>query len=389
MADKESRTEDPTDKRKAEAREQGNIAKSQDLVSWTALFVGLNVLQSTLTKGAHYLESLMNQVGVLIADPDEKKALHFMVTSIEGAMMVVAPLALTYLAVAMALHVFQVRFVFAKKALKPDFKRLNPAKGIKRLFSKHSYVEAGKQVLKMLVLGYVAYATLWNTLIHLGQNGPYAIDALLIVTLGAVSSFLKYVALIGVAIGAADYLYQRKRIGGELKMSKEEVKQESKQSEGNPEMKGKIRQKQRAMSRNRMMASIKDADVVIVNPVHVAVALQYDISKGAPRVVAKGAGFVAEKIREVADEHKIPLIQDIPLARTLHRTCEVDEEIPMEMFEAVAQLLAFVFGLKNRGTAHGFHKMPGTPDLAEYERDEARKAAAAERLADAAALIDA
>jgi flagellar biosynthetic protein FlhB len=139
-----------------------------------------------------------------------------------------------------------------------------------------------------------------------------------------------------------------------------------------------MRQRQRQMSRNRMMAAVKDADVIVVNPIHIAVALKYDPERGAPRVVAKGSGFVAEKIRERAEEHDIPTVQDIPLARTLNRICDIDDEIPGEMFEAVAKLLAFVFTMRSRGTSSGFHRMPGSLDMAEADAMEEKRLQAKE-----------
>lgn len=336
------------------------------------------MIQRTVVDGGRLLLTLMNDTSDLIGAADENKAMGFFNEAMFEALKVLAPLALFFMALGVLSHLAQVRFVFSLKSMKPQFSRINPISGFKRVYSKHTVLQMLKEIAKVVVLGYIAYRTLWATLINLGTNGPYGIDVLISMAVGAVMQFLKEVALAGVVIGIIDYFMQRKRITGDMRMTKEEVKQEHKTQEGSPEMKGAIRQKQRAMSRNRMMSAIKDADVVVVNPVHVAVALKYqmDGKAGAPKVVAKGAGFVAEKIREQADEHQIPILQDIPLARTLHRVCEVDEEIPADLFEAVAMVLAFVFGLKNRGQAKGFHKMPGTPELAEYEAGEEQRAAA-------------
>lgn len=384
MADKESRTEAPTDKKLKESREQGQIARSQDLVSWGALLIGISILQSTVGKAATFLVKEMNELSNLIAKPELETAMGFMASSVTQAMVIVAPLALVWMGIGVAGHFLQVRFVLAWKALKPDFKRMNPISGFKRMFSKTTYFNAGKDLLKIAVLGFVAYKTLWHTVVDFSGAGTYSIGVLMGLTATAVIGFIKMVAMVGVGIGVLDYFYQRHTTGEQLKMSKDEVKQEGKAQEGSPELKGKIRQKQSQMSRNRMMTAMKDADVVVVNPVHVAVAIKYDRQKGAPKVIAKGAGFVAEKIREKALEHDVPLVQDIPLARTLHRMCEIDDEVPFELFEAVAKMLAFVFGLKNRGAAQGFHKMPGTPELDEYEAQEARRKAAEEAAADGA-----
>jgi len=370
----EDKTEKPTPKRMSEARKEGQIAKSPELVSWIAVFLGISVVKSTAVKGGRFLKDLMDQMGVLIADPEQAQALAFMTNSITGAFKIIAPLTITFAVIGIIGHLAQVRFVLAMKAVKPSFKKLNPIKGAKQLLSPQSLFMAAKQLIKSVVLGYVAYRTLWDTVINLSSNGPYSVGALISITSVAVMEFIKQVAIAGVIIGVIDYLYQRRKIGKQLKMSKNELKQESKQQESSPEVRGRMRQKQRAMSRNRMMAAIPDADVVVVNPVHVAIALSYDSEKGAPRVVAKGAGFVADKIREKADEHNILLVQDVPLARTLHRLCDVDDEIPVEIFESVARLLAFVFALRSNGKGLGLHKMPGTPEVDEYERQEALEA---------------
>jgi flagellar biosynthetic protein FlhB len=159
-------------------------------------------------------------------------------------------------------------------------------------------------------------------------------------------------------LAAADYFVVRKKSMKQLKMSKEDIKQEHKQQEGDPHVKGQIRSRQMAMARNRQMADVPKADVVMVNPTHVAVALRYDPAKGAPRVLAKGSGAIATKIRELATEHRIPMVQDVPLARALHAGCEVGQEIPPEFYGAVAKVLAFVMSLKAKGAASGTHRNP-------------------------------
>jgi flagellar biosynthetic protein FlhB len=159
-------------------------------------------------------------------------------------------------------------------------------------------------------------------------------------------------------MGAADYFVVRRRTNKQLRMTKEEVKQENKNTEGDPLVKAQIRSRQMAMARNRQMADVPTADVVLVNPTHVAVALRYEPTKGAPRVVAKGQGPVATKIRELAAEHRVPMVQDVPLARALHGGCEVGAEIPAEFYGAVAKVLAFVMSLKARGSAAGLHRSP-------------------------------
>jgi flagellar biosynthesis protein FlhB len=162
----------------------------------------------------------------------------------------------------------------------------------------------------------------------------------------------------GIVMAAADYFVVRRRTNKQLRMTKQEVKQENKNTEGDPHVKGQIRARQMALARNRQMTDVPTADVVLVNPTHVAVALRYDPEKGAPRVVAKGQGAVAQKIRELATEHRIPMVQDVALARALEKSVEVGMEIPADFYGAVAKVLAFVMSLKSRGSAAGLHRNP-------------------------------
>ncbi len=372
-ADKHEKTEDPTGKKLDEAKKQGNVAKSQDLVAWFTILLGVFILKMTAVKTVTYMQNVTVQMTEVMKTPDQGAVLKFFIDTLAGSVPIIAPLALAFMVIGTIGHVSQVKFNLATKALKPSFKKLNPITGFKRIFSKKSLFEAGKQLFKTAVIGYMAYRTLYETIISLTVGGPYATGEVIRVTGEAVMDFLIQAALAGLVIGIADYFYQRKSTKDGLKMTKQQVKEEHKSEDGSPEIKMKIKQRQREMSRNRMMAALQDADVVVVNPVHIAIGLKYDAQKGAPRVIAKGAGFVAEKIKAKAEEHNVPLVQDILLARTLHRVCDIDDEIPGEMFEAVAQVLAFVFLLKNRGLASGFHKMPGSVDMERADVIEAQQ----------------
>jgi flagellar biosynthetic protein FlhB len=188
--------------------------------------------------------------------------------------------------------------------------------------------------------------------------GRLQLGSLLGVLNDSVLSLIRAASVAGIVMAAADYFVVRRRTNKQLRMTKEEVKQENKNSEGDPHLKGHIRAKQMAMARNRQMADVPTADVVLVNPTHVAVALRYDPEKGAPRVIAKGKGAIAAKIRELAAQHRIPMVQDVPLARALERSVEVGQEIPGEFYGAVAKVLAFVMSLKARGSAAGMHRSP-------------------------------
>jgi flagellar biosynthetic protein FlhB len=365
--DKESKTEDPTAKRKGEARKEGNIPRSQELVSWVAILFGFVMLEKTVANGVDFMHREMAKMAELISAPDERKALSFMVHSIGDGFILIAPLVLTFMVIGVIGHLAQVKFLFSTKTIKPNLKKLNPLTGFKRIFSMQSTFQLIKEVVKTVAFSLIAYFTLWETVMNISRSGPYSVHAIIGIVVGAVVTYIKYTAICGVLIGIADYMFNRRKINSTLKMTKQEVKDETKTQDLPPEVRGKIRSKQREMSRNRMMSMISQADVVVVNPVHIAMALKYDPLTGAPKVVAKGAGFVAEKIRDKAEESRVPIVQDIPLARALHKACDIDDEIPLGLFEAVAKLLAFVYSLKNRGASAGFHKMPGTPELEDVE----------------------
>jgi flagellar biosynthesis protein FlhB len=186
-------------------------------------------------------------------------------------------------------------------------------------------------------------------------SGSLPLSALVSIAANTVLNVLRYAAAAGLVMAMADYAVVRRRNNKSLKMTKQEIKDEHKSQEGDPQLKGALRSRQMAMRRNRMMADVPKADVVLVNPTHVAVALRYDASRGAPRVVAKGADHVAARIRQIAEQNRVPMVADVPLARTLHATCEVGQEIPPELYQAVATVLAFIMALARRGSTAGTH----------------------------------
>jgi flagellar biosynthetic protein FlhB len=247
----------------------------------------------------------------------------------------------------------QVGFVASLHGIKPKVERINPFKGIKRLFSPQSAWEAGKVLIKTSVLAFVAWGPLSEitaTLVGAGRL-PFAETVAVVAVTGL--DLVRNTALAGLVLAAVDYGLQRRRVTKQLKMTKQEVKDEHRQSEGDPSLKGQIRQRQLEMSRNRMMAEVATASAVVVNPTHVAVAIRYDPTTGAPRVVAKGKGLVAARIRAEAERHGVPLVRDVALARTLVKVCDLGAEIPVELYEAVARILAFVFALKRKGGMTG------------------------------------
>ncbi len=247
---------------------------------------------------------------------------------------------------------------FATKSLKPKWSRLNPLEGVKRLFGPHALWEGVKTLLKSALVGFFVWRAIVGLMPLVGGLVPLEVG--LHIAASAATGLMRDTALAGLLAAAADYVVQRRRTGKQVRMTKHEVKQENKQTEGDPMMKGQIRSRQLASARNRMMADVPLADVVLVNPTHVAVALRYDPAKGTPRVVAKGAGVIATRIRELAETHRVAMVEDIPLARALHAGCEVGQEIPPQLYQAVAQVLAFVLSLRASGHPAGRHRTPRT-----------------------------
>ncbi|MGC9669191.1 EscU/YscU/HrcU family type III secretion system export apparatus switch protein [Planosporangium sp. 12N6] len=352
------KTEKPTEKRKREARREGRIARTPDLGSWGGLLIASVLVPMVVRSTMKTAEKVFLLSTAVISDPDPAKAMKVMATGLRDAATTVAPLALGMMATGILAAAAQGGLRPATKLLKPDFKRLNPFSGLKRTFGPHAMWEAVKATVKTAILGTVLYLQLRTMLPGLVTAGSMPLPALLNLIADTVLTLFRTAAAAGLVMAVADYAVARRRIGKQLRMSKHDVKQEHKQQEGDPLLKGAIRSRQMAVSRQRMMSDLVKADVVLVNPTHVAVALRYDPSRGAPRVVAKGAGAIAARIREVAAEKRIPMVQDVPLARALFKECDLGDEIPPELYNAVARVLAFVMTLKTRGSAAGLHRAP-------------------------------
>jgi flagellar biosynthetic protein FlhB len=344
------KTEQPTAKRKREARRDGNLARSPEVVAWAQMLAAGVLLPASFSLGQNSLRQVMTQVGVAVTRPDADAALRLFGAALQSALLALAPLALGMVAIGLAGNFAQVGFAFSGKALKPKFDRISPKKGLKRLLSPHSAWEAAKAALKLAVLTAVA----WPGVAHLGAalatGGQVPAGQVLSEVASSTMGLIRSTALAGLALAAVDYAFQRRRVRKSVMMTKQEVKEEYRQSEGDPMVRQRIRQRQVEMSRNRMMAAVAVSSVVVVNPTHIAVALEYRPDLGAPRVVAKGQGFIAQRIREEAEKHNVPIVRDVPLARTLHSACKLGQAIPPNLYEAVARLLAFVFSLK-RGVA--------------------------------------
>jgi flagellar biosynthesis protein FlhB len=352
------KTEKPTPKKLREGRREGRIARSPDVGAWAGILVASLLLPLTARRLISTATDLVVQLQEIIITPDVAAALALVKLGARGAVLAVAPLVGALMLVGVAGSVAQGGLYPATKMLKPKLSRLNPLAGFKRTFGTHALWEAVKAVLKTAVIGIVLYASVRRLVPLLLSSGALPLAAVLGAVRDAVLTLFRAAAVAGLVLAAVDYGVIRHKTNKQLRMTKQEVKDEHKQSEGDPGVRSAIRSRQLALSRNRMMADLVKADVVVVNPTHVAVALCYDPVRGAPRVVAKGAGAIATRIREVATEHRIPLVQDVPLAQALHKSCELGQEIPADLYMAVARVLAFVLTLRARGSAAGLHHPP-------------------------------
>lgn len=357
----EEKTEKPTPKRKKEARKEGTVARTQDLGGYATLFVFALVVSFAMQHEVEALVEMFERSTRLMEDPDPVKAWAFMGDALRHVMIVLTVLGLGVMVIGVGSALAQGGFFLATKAIQPKWSKLDPIKGAKKVFGLNALWELAKVLVKSSVVALICYLAIRSVLPLLGGLVP--MSASLDIVSDKAIGLLRTVALAGLIMAGADYAFQRRRVGKQTRMSKHEIKQESKQTEGDPLVKSAIRSRQLAAARNRMMQDVPLADVVMVNPTHVAVALRYDPDKGAPTMVARGAGAVAAAIRERAEEAGVPLVRDVPLARALYSACDVGQQIPAELFAAVAQVLAFVISRRAQGDKGGTYDSP-RPDEA-------------------------
>jgi flagellar biosynthetic protein FlhB len=355
------KTEKPTPQKKKEARKEGRAtARTPDLGAWAGMFAATIVVPMAMRSALDRAAVLLHKLPAVIAQPDPNTALHLLKEGAIAGATAAAPVCGGLLAIGLVAAAAQGGMRPTMKLLVPKFNRLNPMSGLKKSFGPQGWWEAAKALVKVLILAVVVYSTVRGVATTLMLSGSLSLSATLTAVTDGLIALLRSAAGAGLVLAAADWVMVRRRVNKGLRMSKQEIKDEYKKTEGDPHVKGHIRQRQYAAARSRMMADVPKADVVVVNPTHVAVALRYDPGRGAPRVLAKGSGTVAAKIRERASEHRIPMVQDVPLARALYAGCEVGAEIPAEFYGAVARVLAFVMGLKAKGSAAGLHRPFGT-----------------------------
>jgi len=348
------KTEKATPKRREEARKKGQVAKSADLNGAVVLLAALFALSATAPHLVEVLQRDMRAAFALIVNPEvvsHRGLGPILVEQGRSAALAALPVVAVCLLTGVLINVLQVGGRPTMQALKPDPKRLNPLQGAKNIFGPNAMFEGAKNVLKVSVVGAVTALAVLPKLDEMAALVGLPPSELLSALGHAVMGIAQRAAIAYLLIGFVDYVYQRHRHEKSLKMDKQEVKDEHKSNELPPEIRGAMRRRQMQGARARMMADVPQADVVVTNPTHFAVALRYDASKSAPEVVAKGSDLLAKRIKEIARDADVPVIADPPLARSLHASVEVGQLIPEEMFQAVAQLLAFVYRTARRRVA--------------------------------------
>jgi flagellar biosynthetic protein FlhB len=347
MSKREGRTEAPTEKKRKDARKKGTVSKSQDLGPWITLLIATYLIPATVGATSSSAIRSLASLKSIAAQPDSQKVVDLLGQAMFGGLMAIMPFLGVCALVGVVTHVGQTGLVLSLHPLKPDFKRVNPIEGAKRLFSAKSIWETGKQVAKSLLIGWLCWPHINGVAANLTNRGRVPLMEGLSESARALMAMTRATCYAIIVVAMIDFMYQRRSRLLDLKMTKQEIRDEMRSSEGDPHMKQRIRSLQMAMSRSRMMADVPSANVIITNPTHVAIALRYDPTVGgAPRVVAAGIDAIALRIREKARESGVPIVEAKPLARALWRSCEVGDEIPAQLYEAVAKVLAFVRRLR-------------------------------------------
>lgn len=344
------KTEEPTAKKRADAKKKGQVGKSQEINAAFVMMAGFVILYNL---GGNALQEIMTYsssiFGHLVMETDEESVMQLFVSIIIVLAKTSLPMMVFIMIIGLAINFFQVGLNFNTEAIgfKPD--KLNPINGFGRIFSKRSLVELVKSIIKIVVIGFFIYDYMVAEILQM----PKLIFLELGEATDKISSVIFMLAfkILGVffVMAAADLYYQKWQTTQDLKMSKQDIKDEFKQTEGDPQIKGKIKSKQRQMAMARMMQEVPQADVIVTNPTHFAVAMSYKPGMAAPIVVAKGQDHVAQRIKEIAREHKVPIVENKPLARALFAAVEIGDSIPQELYKAVAEVLAYVYKLKNKG----------------------------------------
>ena len=333
----EGKTEEATPRKKSDARKKAQVAKSKEVG------LAMTLLASTLAisiLGEYSITSLKDTLTAFLG--------NYLNTTLDyGSVLKITLLSIYRIAVVF-LPIVQTGVLFSKDPIKPDFKKLNPISGFKRMFSIRSFVELFKDLAMVVIVGYVGYTFIRDNYVNILTISNMTPAGILKELGKLIVSIFTKITIIMMAIALADYIFQRFQYNKDMKMTKQEVKEEYKQDEGDPEIKGRRRQIARQLAMGRMMSQVPKATVVVTNPTHISIALKYEEGMSAPKVVAKGADYIALKIKEKAKEFDIPIVENRPLARMIFEKVELDDEIPVDMYEAVAEILAVVYKIKKK-----------------------------------------
>ncbi|MGI6083804.1 MAG: flagellar biosynthesis protein FlhB [Acetivibrionales bacterium] len=352
FADTSEKTEKATPKKRQDLRKKGQVLQSKELPANLILlimFISFRILGHSIYKGC---SSIINMFLTQTSEynfQDVNEIMRLFTFVILEIVKMVAPFFIITILVGVLSTYVQIGFLFTLEPIKPKFSSLNPITGLKKLFSARSFFELIKSIFKVILVGWVAWSSIQNeftNMMKLMDLPVVSIAGYLIDTALGIAIKICFALL---TISAADYYFQWRKYEKDIRMSKQEIKEEYKQAEGNPEIKSKIKHKQREISMRRMLKDVPQADVVITNPTHYAVAIKYEPEKmSAPYVLAKGVDYMAQRIKEVAKENKIYTMENPPLAQALYKTVEIGEAVPPELYQAVAEVLAFVYNLEGK-----------------------------------------
>lgn len=354
FAEGPDKTEEATSKKLSDARNEGQVAKSNELISASGLatlFIVLKLFVGYIGKSfIDAYNSSFNSIDTLVREDMTVSLVSGLLRDmLLDILLICLPVFAFASLISIVVVLFQVKWKISLKPLMPKFSKMNPVNGFKKILSSEKVVQVLLEVVKIAVIFYIAYSTLKDQWALLFQLYDMKLEQAILLIGNLVINLGLKISLLFLIIGFADLIYQKLKFKKDMRMSKQEVKDEFKNSEGDPQVKGKIKQKMREVSMRRMMQSLPKADVVITNPTHLAAAIQYDKeASDAPILIAKGADHLAEKIKAVARENNIEIVENKPLARMLYYNVEVGAEVPPELYQMTAEVLAYVYGLKNK-----------------------------------------
>ena len=351
------KTEEPTAKKKEDTRKEGKVAKSKEMSSGVQLIALFLILKFWVGHmGANFME-LFSELyekmpayttywGGRIVASDYRILFNGVLVEL---LIQLLPFFLVGVVISVLVNMLQFKFKISTKPLQPKFNKLNPISGMKKLFSKEKIMELLKSIAKIILIMAVVYSTIKNDWVYLVKFYQMPLTQAIELIGNIVINMGLRISLVFMIIAFIDLIYERRKFKEDIKMTKQEVKDEYKNAEGDPQIKGKIRQKMREASQRRMMQDVPKADVVITNPTHFAVAIRYDANEGsAPKVLAKGADFIAQKIKDIARENNVEIVENKPLARMLYANVDVGQEVPPELYQSVAEVLALVYKMQGK-----------------------------------------